>query len=161
MLQITQQFIWNARVINNIENQLKIGVKKAAFIYFSALIKELSKHWGSISYGGIYRFRKTSSYPGQAPFMQTQNLLNSIKLDFQFSKDKFEAEISTDVPYAATLEFGGSSPTLSAASKPYTQYILINPLSSKQAPDIEPRPAWMPVFIKKLVQMINAIKYAH
>ena len=155
---ITINLQWNGSTVHsNMRTVLITGIKQAVTIYKTDLIRTLSRKWGSIPLGGTKRLRLWHSKPGQPPFIQTKNLVNSIKTAIYQKGNgwdmKLVGEIFTLVPYAQTLEYGGISARL--AKKVYTHLRLINPINKLIR--IAARPAWRPTFRRNVIRMFIAL----
>ncbi len=95
-----------------------------------------------------FRIRIQHSPPGAPPYWQTRNLAESVRITANFSGRRglthtIKVRVSTDVPYAPTLEFGGFL-SVPHDRKKHTQIRLINPL--KTTVSIAPRPTWLPTW---------------
>jgi hypothetical protein len=144
--------------------KLAVGVEKAAKLYASRLWRELTKVQGSRPIGPGLRLRFKHSSPGEPPYTQTFNLARSIKVSSNVTNKgavrktltRFKARISTSVPYAPILEYGGSG-NFPQRGKKHTPWRLINPL--KGSPFILPRPVWYPVFVNNQAEMERIIRH--
>tara|TARA_R100000306_G_C4347637_1_gene128416 strand:+ start:138 stop:671 length:534 start_codon:yes stop_codon:yes gene_type:complete len=154
------RFSWHGENFEkDLKPKLEKGLTDAANVYAKAIRKKLLKTSGAIAWTGGTKLRIKHSKAGQIPFFQTGNLALSVRTSFNFGKTrgrltKMKARISTDVPYAPTLEFGGAL-SIDPNKKKYTRIRLINPL--KSTPYIAARPVWRPTFFEQKDQMLFAL----
>ena len=156
----TVSFKWNASAGVAIQHRLYAGVFRAINIYRFALKRKLN-FWGSIFISSVKRMMWITSAPGSPPKKQTGNLEKSIEIDIEhngvsgFFGQEVNGYISTDVPYAKTLELGGSL-QVDQSTKKYTRVRLVNPV--KDVHNIAARPAWLPTFEEEKSRMIQTIR---
>src|SRR5216683_7513107 len=104
MITANTTLIWNGQIrIREIKTRLYANLKDAVLAYYWDLKQAISTPGSPGNY----------SNPGDPPFQQSINLQNSIKYQTEFNSRQLDGEtlvgeISTDVPYAPTLEFGGT-----------------------------------------------------
>lgn len=145
---------WNGGTVGATFHQVIRKNMFEAAIYYRVKVWQALSKWGSVSVGGIWRFRIHHSKPGEAPRQQTGNLANSVQSNrVSLSAGRYVISIGTQVPYAHTLEYGGIAAEL--RDKKYTTNRLINPI--KKPMIIAPRPVWRPVFYQSLSRMIDLI----
>ena len=150
---------WNGQAFKNIFRRVQINTNVAGAKYRSRLKRELLKTAGSEPVSGIFRRRVRHSSPGQSPFWQTGNLANSLKFSQSTANWVHRVRISTDVEYAAALELGGVAQVPQSAKK-YTRFRLVNPIKKNRATGmlIDPRPAWMPIFMMMRHRLVKIIR---
>lgn len=172
-IKATMRVTWHGdKFITKLTRGAGRGIQKAVELYFKELTLALKNAGeGSIpvssrslinKFGGsATRLRIKHSLPGQVPLIQTFNLLNSIKMSFNFGmtikgvrKLVFKGRISSDVKYAVTLERGGD---FSGRIKKHTSFKLVNPLKGRH--NIAKRPVWTPVWNKSVNKMLELIKF--
>lgn len=167
-IHVTYTLKWGGSIwLSDLRKSAKLAVMKAITIYYWELYHTLNAHWGSVS---IFRnLRKTIAHSsaGSPPFVQTQNLGNSLNVisgaraitlnqgTIQLSNEIQVASVYSDVPYAKDLEFGGMAAPYDARKLKYTDWRLINPI--RHSMYIAPRPAWRPSFDKSVSRMIGMI----
>lgn len=165
---------WNGdKVLANLNNLASQVIEELGQILKKEVTRKLTKTWGSdraparlkgtgkLALNAGIRIRKNHSDPNQAPFMQTRNLANSVRLTKSTRSvpiGLFTARVSTRVKYASGLEKGGPQLSLSPNAKRFTNIRLVNPLIIKGVLIIAPRPAWMPAFLDKKPEMIRKAK---
>ena len=156
-VRITQRVWWggDAWFNNDLMPALRRATMEASTMYAVEVRKRYSLQTGSVpsKIPGM-KIRVKHSRPGQPPFIQTGNLSLSVRQSANFGKTVLKSRISTDVPYATTLEFGGSL-SVSADRKKYTSVRILNPL--KITPFIAPRPVWRPVWNDMNRKMLDHI----
>lgn len=133
----------------------------AAITLYREELKHSLEIWGSYAIGGgLARVFKYSA-PGTPPFRQTENLYNSIQVHtIEFNADEqMIGECSTDVPYAPTLELGGTLQVDQDTDKPHKTASLINPIPVDRAVTILPRPTWVPTFQRLVRNMLDILRY--
>jgi hypothetical protein len=154
--------------IRELMKRAKRGADNAANIYKRELERTLSQVVGSIpatsSKNAGNRRQLRHSAPGQPPFVQTFNLASSLTISQSsgsriLQRGRLTTRISTRVPYAKTLELGGTFNLPQTSSlRRWARWTLTNPIPQNKTPTIAPRPAWIPVFNRTRVEMVNAIK---
>lgn len=119
--------------------------------------------WGSLptKFGPLIRRARWFSAPGAAPYMQTQNLRNSVNSDkraieAEMAPDfsKYHLRLFTDVEYAHSVERGGPSRT--NVTRRYTVIRLINRKWKRKM--IAARPVWIKAwmgYVNHVVRMIT------
>jgi len=142
------------QVLKKLNTALLTGVQNAGRMYHEELRTLLLSKQGS---GEVRGFRKRIlfSNPGESPHWQSQNLALSVKFSSSNgsrTSNKSISRISSDVPYALTVELGGVKTT---SNKPYAKYRLVP--KSLPAKPMSARPAWIPTFIKLQIPMIDTI----
>lgn len=176
-IYVTHEIKWGGSVwLADIKKAATLGVKEAVTIYFWEIHRMLNLHWGSEQYRGNARKTIEHSPPGSPPFIQTQNLANSLNVAYGARaarvnggaiiaetgpitslQDQIVGCVYTDVPYAKELEYGGLAGPYKASQLKYTSWILINPIRHMMY--IAARPAWRPAYQLSVSRMINAITY--
>lgn len=170
-IQVTYTLKWGGSIwLADIKKSAKLAVKEAITIYFWEIHRTLNAHWGSIQVFRNLRKVVARSNPGSPPFVQTQNLGNSLNVAYGARAARIngganifpglvsEQEVGcvyTDVPYAQEVEYGGIAGPYNAHDLKYTSWRLINPI--RHSMYIAARPAWRPAYEKSVSRMINAI----
>lgn len=143
MITVNTILIWKGEdVKSGLITKLYNNLKLAGSMYYAAL-KLLINYQGS---PGTY------SSAGNPPFKQSNNLFNSIVSLSSRTIDTLVTEISTDVPYAETLELGGSLQLDPAQHTHASQ-----PAQLFKEKLIAPRPAWLPTFNALVGTIISSL----
>lgn len=138
MIETNARLVWNGSAVKeSLKARLLGNLKKSTHLYKETLIALLSVQGSPGNY----------SSPGEPPFKQSNNLINSINEDYVVEYAGAEGiqligQISTDVAYAATLEFGGAL-QVDPSEKTYATRSI---QKWGTVTVIAPRPAWAPAF---------------
>jgi phage gpG-like protein len=146
---------WHGEEVKrNIRHKINNGTVKATRFLLSK-IKAKINEWGSDYITSTKRKRVRHSAAGQPPLKQTGNLEKSFDLKYEMGTDGYiVGSVISDVPYAATLEKGGSS-QIDQSQKTHTSVRLVNPL--KKVIGIAARPFARPTLHENKDKLIKII----